>query len=108
MDSNICNGINDDTTIFFMIDGKMKPVETSHKFFNEINTELTNHNWNKITELVNIETDVEKETTLLPIHKVIIKNGEIFFNGDLFNKCLTNRVVEIAKEGAVILDIHTN
>ena len=91
---------NGNGTISLMIDGKMKPVDTAHKFYNEIKTALKEQNWEIIPELVDIKTSVETAINSgCAKGKVLIKDGEVFYNGTLIHNSLTNRIVNMAKEG---------
>lgn len=91
---------NGNGTISLMIDGKMKPIDTAHRFYAEIKEALQNKEWDKIPGLVNIvervETAINASTNA---GSVSIRNGEVFYNGQRINNSLTTRIVDMAKDG---------
>ncbi len=91
---------NGNGTISIMIDGKMKPVDTAHKYYEEIKQALKDKEWGKIPNLVNIkesvETAINASTTA---GSVTIKDGQIFYNDTRIHNSLTTRIVDMAKEG---------
>jgi hypothetical protein len=91
---------NGNGTISLMIDGKMKPVDTAHRFYAEIKEALQAKEWDKIPGLVNIvdrvETAINNSTNT---GSVSIRSGEVFYNGIRINNSLTTRIVDMAKNG---------
>lgn len=91
---------NGNDTISLMIDGVMKPVDTAHKFYDEIKQALIEKNWDAIPDLVNIKIQVEKainEGTARGL--VVIQDGEVFYNQKRIHNSLTDRIISMAKEG---------
>lgn len=91
---------NGNGTISLMIDGVMKPVDTAHKYYDEIKQALIDQDWDAIPGLVNIKEQVEaaiNESTAKG--KVVIDNGEVLYNGTRVHNSLTDRIVKMAKEG---------
>ena len=91
---------NGNGTISLMIDGKMKPIDTAHRFYAEIKDALKEKNWDVIPGLVNIVDRVEKAINQSATGgSVTIVKGEVFYNGTRINNSLTDRIVDMAKNG---------
>jgi|688.fasta_scaffold282875_4 hypothetical protein len=92
---------NGNGTISLMIDGVMKPVDTAHKFYEQIKEALKAKNWDVIPNLVNITQQVENAINASTINgnSVEIKYGEVFYKGTLIHNALTTRIVSMAKDG---------
>lgn len=91
---------NGNGTISLMIDGVMKPVDTAHRFYNEIKDALKAGDWDKIPGLVNIKQTVETAINASTAKgQVTIVEGEVFYNGVRVHNTLTSRIVTMAKEG---------
>lgn len=91
---------NGNGTISLMLDGVMKPVDTAHRFYNEIKDALKAGEWDKIPGLVNIKEQVQAAINASTAKgQVTISNGEVFYNGVRVHNTLTDRIVTMAKEG---------
>ena len=91
---------NGNGTISLMIDGVMKPVDTAHRFYNEIKDALKAGDWDKIPGLVNIKQTVETAINASTAKgQVTIVEGEVLYNGVRVHNTLTSRIVTMAKEG---------
>lgn len=93
--------MNGNGTISVMIEGTMRPIDTAHKNYEAIKDALKNKDWESIPNLVNIAKEVEdaisKSTTANG--KVVISDGEVFYNGTVIQNTLTSRIISMAKEG---------
>lgn len=91
---------NGNGTISIMIDGKMKPVDTAHKYYEEIKQAIKDKEWDKIPKLVNIKESVEEAINAsTTAGSVTIKDGQIFYNDIRIHNSLTARIVDMAKDG---------
>lgn len=92
---------NGNGTISLMLDGVMKPVDTAHKFYEEIKEALKVQNWDAIPDLVNIKKTVEKAIaeSSITAGSVTIEHGEVFYDGSVVHSSLANRMVSMAREG---------
>ena len=91
---------NGNGTISIMIDGKMKPIDTAHKYYEEIKQAIKDKEWNKIPGLVNIKENVEAAINAsTTAGSVTIKEGQIFYNDVRIHNSLTTRIVDMAKDG---------
>jgi hypothetical protein len=91
---------NGNGTISLMLDGVMKPVDTAHRFYEEIKQALKEQKWDLIPSLVNIKDQVEKAINASTAKgQVTIRDGEVFYNGTRVHNTLTGRIVSMAKEG---------
>lgn len=91
---------NGNGTISIMIDGKMKPVDTAHKYYEEIKQAIKDKEWDKIPKLVNIKESVEEAINAsTTAGSVTIKDGQIFYNDIRIHNSLTTRIVDMAKDG---------
>ena len=92
---------NGQGTISLMIDGVMKPVDTAHKYYEEIKEALKAQKWDIIPDLVNIKVKVEAAiaASATAYGTVTIENGEVQYNGKVVHNSLTHRIVGMAKDG---------
>lgn len=91
---------NGNGTISLMIDGVMKPVDTAHKYYNKIKEAVKAENWDIIPDLVNIKKQVETAINDGTAKgKVIIQDGEVYYNQKRIHNTLTERIVNMAREG---------
>ena len=91
---------NGNGTISLMIEGVMKPVDTAHRFYEDIKAALKAGDWDAIPGLVNIKEQVESAINAsTAVGIVTIRDGEVFYNGTRIHNTLTDRIVSMAKEG---------
>ena len=91
---------NGNGTISLMLDGVMKPVDTAHRFYDEIKAALIAKDWDAIPGLVNIKEAVETAINASTAKGVVtIRDGEVYYNDVRIHNTLTNRIVAMAKEG---------
>lgn len=91
---------NGNGTISLMIDGVMKPVDTAHRFYNEIKDALKAGEWEKIPGLVNIKEQVQNAINASTANgQVTLVDGQVLYNGVAVHNTLTSRIVTMAKEG---------
>lgn len=91
---------NGNGTISIMIEGKMKPVDTAHKYYEDIKAAIQAGDWDKIPGLVNIKDKVEAAINAGTAAGVVtIKDGQVFYNGTRVHNTLTDRIVTMAKDG---------
>lgn len=91
---------NGNGTISIMIDGKMKPVDTAHMNYEEIKQAIKEQNWDIIPKLVDIVKSVTDAINISTAKgSVTIQNGEVVYNGTVIHNSLTQRIVDMAKEG---------
>jgi len=91
---------NGNGTISLMIDGKMKPIDTAHRFYAEIKQAIVEKAWEKIPGLVNIVERVEQAINSgTAAGKVKIVSGEVFYNETRIHNSLTDRIVAMAHDG---------
>lgn len=91
---------NGNGTISLMIDNVMKPIDTAHKYYNEIRDALKAQDWDVIPGLVNIKEQVEQAINASTVNgTVTIDNGEVFYNGTRIHNSLTDRIIDMAREG---------
>jgi len=88
-------------TISLMIDGSMKPIDTTHKNYEKIKEALKAQDWDSIPKLVNISEQVEEAIKASSIEddEVTIKDGEVLYNGNPIHNTLTDRIVSMASDG---------
>jgi hypothetical protein len=92
--------INGTGTISLMIDGKMRPIDTAHKFYAQIQAAVKAKDWGVIPGLVNIAQHVEKAINASTTASLIkIVDGEVFYDGTVIHNTLTNRIVNMARDG---------
>lgn len=91
---------NGNGTISLMIDGAMKPVDTAHKYYEEIKQALKDQDWDVIPSLVNIKEQVENAINASTAKgKVSIRDGEVYYGNERIHNSLTMRIVDMAKDG---------
>jgi hypothetical protein len=91
---------NGNGTISIMIDGKMKPIDTAHKNYEEIKEAIKVGDWDVVPGLVNIVEQVQNAINSGTAQgKVTVENGEVYYNGTRINNTLSNKIVSMAKEG---------
>ena len=91
---------NGNGTISLMLNGVMKPIDTAHRFYNEIKAALIAKDWDAIPGLVNIKEAVETAINASTAKGVVtIRDGEVFYNNTRIHNTLTDRIVSMAKEG---------
>ena len=91
---------NGNGTISLMLDGVMKPVDTAHRFYEEIKAALKAQDWDAIPSLVNIKQVVESAIASGSANgKVTVRDGEVFYGATRIHNSLANRIVSMAKEG---------
>lgn len=92
--------INGTGTISLMLDGTMKPIDTAHKFYDEIKEALKAQNWGVIPSLVNITKNVKAAiNTSTAKGRVTVADGEVLYDGHVIHNTLANRIVDMAKDG---------
>lgn len=91
---------NGNGTISLMLDGVMKPIDTAHRFYNEIKDALKAGEWDKIPGLVNIKEQVQSAINASTVDgQVTIRDGQVYYNGVAVHNTLTDRIITMAKEG---------
>lgn len=83
-----------------MIDGKMKPVDTAHRNYDAIKNAIIACQWDIIPNLINIKEQVESAIqSSATAGKVTIENGEVFYNNKAIHNTLTERIIDMARQG---------
>lgn len=83
-----------------MIDGKMKPVDTAHRNYDAIKNAIIACQWDIIPNLINIKEQVESAIqSSATAGKVTIENGEVFYNNKAIHNSLTERIIDMARQG---------
>lgn len=91
---------NGNGTISIMIDGKMKPVDTAHGNYDAIKNAIIACQWDIIPNLINIKEQVEAAIqSSATAGKVTIENGEVFYNNKAIHNTLTERIIDMARQG---------
>lgn len=91
---------NGNGTISIMIDGKMKPVDTAHGNYDAIKNAIIACQWDIIPNLINIKEQVESAIqSSATAGKVTIENGEVFYNNKAIHNTLTERIIDMARQG---------
>ena len=91
---------NGNGTISIMIDGKMKPVDTAHRNYDAIKNAIIACQWDIIPNLINIKEQVESAIQAsATAGKVTIENGEVFYNNKAIHNTLTERIIDMARQG---------
>ena len=91
---------NGNGTISIMIDGKMKPVDTAHRNYDAIKNAIIACQWDIIPNLINIKEQVESAIqSSATAGKVTIENGEVFYNNKAIHNSLTERIIDMARQG---------
>lgn len=91
---------NGNGTISIMIDGKMKPVDTAHRNYDAIKNAIIACQWDIIPNLINIKEQVESAIqSSATAGKVTIENGEVFYNNKAIHNTLTERIIDMARQG---------
>ena len=91
---------NGNGTISIMIDGKMKPVDTAHGNYDAIKNAIISCEWDIIPNLINIKEQVESAIqSSATAGKVTIENGEVFYNNKAIHNTLTERIIDMARQG---------
>ena len=91
---------NGNGTISIMIDGKMKPVDTAHGNYDAIKNAIISCEWDIIPNLINIKEQVESAIQAsTTAGKVTIENGEVFYNNKAIHNTLTERIIDMARQG---------
>lgn len=91
---------NGNGTISIMIDGKMKPVDTAHRNYDAIKNAIIACQWDIIPNLINIKEQVEAAIqSSATAGKVTIENGEVFYNNKAIHNSLTERIIDMARQG---------
>jgi len=91
---------NGNGTISLMLDGKMRPIDTAHRFYEEIKAALKDQNWDVIPDLVNLVKKVAKAIdTSTARGRVVVKDGEVLYDGTPIHNTLTTKIVQMATEG---------
>lgn len=83
-----------------MIDGKMKPVDTAHGNYDAIKNAIIACQWDIIPNLINIKEQVESAIQAsATAGKVTIENGEVFYNNKAIHNTLTERIIDMVRQG---------
>lgn len=91
---------NGNGTISIMIDGKMKPVDTAHGNYDAIKNAIIACQWDIIPNLINIKEQVESAIQAsATAGKVTIENGEVFYNNKAIHNTLTERIIDMVRQG---------
>ena len=91
---------NGNGTISIMIDGKMKPIDTAHGNYDAIKNAIIACQWDIIPNLINIKEQVEAAIqSSTTAGKVTIENGEVFYNNKAIHNTLTERIIDMARQG---------
>lgn len=92
---------NGNGTISIMIDGKMKPIDTAHGNYDAIKNAIIACQWDIIPNLINIKEQVEAaiQSSATTAGKVTIENGEVFYNNIAIHNSLTERIIDMARQG---------
>lgn len=92
--------VNGNGTISLLLDGKMRPIDTAHKNYNQIMIAVKAQDWDVIPDLVNIAETVEKAINAsTAAGRVTISNGEVLYDGTAIHNTLIDRIVTMAEEG---------
>lgn len=81
--------------INLVIDGKSKTVDVSNKYFSTIVESIKSKDWDKVRDLVDIATMIEKETD----GKITVQNGEIFYKGQPVHNMVATQILTMIDEG---------
>lgn len=90
---------NGNGTISLMIDGSMKPVDSSHRNYEAIKTALKAKEWDIIPGLVNIVDKVQASLESSGVSAITIENGVVKYNGVTLHNVLTDRMVQMSYDG---------
>ena len=92
---------NGNGTISIMIDGKMKPIDTAHGNYDAIKNAIIACQWDIIPNLINIKEQVEAaiQSSATTAGKVTIENGEVFYNNIAIHNSLTERIIDMTRQG---------
>ena len=91
---------NGNGTISIMIDGKMKPIDTAHTNYDAIKNAIIACQWDIIPNLINIKEQVEAAIqSSATAGKVTIENGEVFYNNKAIHNSLTERIIDMVRQG---------
>jgi len=83
-----------------MPDGNMKMIDTAHKNYNEIVAGMKAGEDDKVIELINIASQLERAVRASSnTDNVTIVDGEVLFQGEPIHNSLTTRIITMADEG---------
>lgn len=90
---------NGNGTISVMLNGKMKPIDTAHKFYNEIKEAIKSKNWDEIPKLIDIADRIATAIKNTGNENIQIRDGEVYYKNTIVHNQLTMRMIEMSKDG---------